>query len=307
MPTEQTPTRLSLGIGITLLANIFFATASALVWSFKGRFPTIQIVFLQNFVSLLCVLPLALRKGPARLKTEIFPMHLLRDVMGVSSYFLYFLSIRFLNLVDASTLYYMAPFFIPMVWWIWMKETIPKNVWWSIVVGFIGVLFILHPSQEIFQLGFVFGLFAGVSSAIALCTVRVLNLKKEPMSRTLFYYFTVGSTITLPFAWASWVPPLGWEWLFCISIGVATAIGQMLLTIAYRYGTASYLSPLSYSCLIYANLVSWLIYHQPPSLRSFIGATLIVVGGTLTYVLKKKPATLSQTFESPQPKEKPPL
>ena len=307
MPTEQTPTRLSYGIVITLLANVFFALVSALVWSFKSRFPTIQIVFLQNIVSLLCILPLALRKGPKRLKTAIFPLHLLRDAMGVTSYFLYFLSIRFLNLVDASTLYYTAPFFIPFVWWIWMKESIPKNVWWFIVIGFLGVLSILRPSREIFQLGFVFGLFSGACSAIALCTVRVLNLKKEPMSRTLFYYFTVGTLLTLPFAWTSWVHPVGKEWFFCISIGAATAIGQMLLTIAYRYGTASYLSPLSYSCLIYANLISWLIYQQPPSKRSFFGAALIIIGGTLTYLFKKRPISLSKTFESPQSKEKPPL
>src|SRR5580693_2406047 len=108
MPTEQTPPRLSFGICITLVANLFFAAVSALVWHFRDRFPTIQIVFIQNVVSLLCTLPLALRKGPKRLKTEILPLHLLRDTMGVSSYFLYFLAIRALNLVDASTLYYMA-------------------------------------------------------------------------------------------------------------------------------------------------------------------------------------------------------
>ncbi|MDP1608542.1 MAG: DMT family transporter [Chlamydiales bacterium] len=307
MPTEQTPHRLSLGIAIVLLANVFFAVASALVWSFKGRFPTIQIVFIQNFVSLLCILPIALRKGPRRLKTSHFSLHLLRDVLGVSSYFFYFLSIRLLNLVDASTLYYMAPFFIPLVWWVWMKETAPKNIWCSIVLGFLGVITILHPSKAIFQVGFVFGLISGMTSAVALCIVRVLNLKKEPMSRTLFYYFSIGSVITAPFAWASWERPVGLEWVFCISIGLAIAIGQIFLTIAYRYGTASYLSPLSYSSLIYATLVSWLIYDQPPSMRSFVGAFLIIVGGTLTYLFKKKPVNLMQTFESPQKKDSPPL
>lgn len=307
MPTEQTPPRLSLGIVITLIANVFFTTANVLVWDFKGKFPTIQIVFIQNVVSLLCTLPLALRKGPSHLKTTVLPLHLLRDVMGVSSYFLYFLTIRTLNLVDASTLYYMSPFFIPIIWWVWMKETIPKNVWWSIIVGFLGVAAILNPSKQVLQMGFVFGLFSGIASAIALCTVRVLNLKKEPMSRTLFYYFSVGTVVTFPFAWASWTHPVGFEWFFCIAIGVATAIGQMLLTIAYRYGTASYLSPLSYTCLIYAALVSWLLYERPPSFRSILGAVLIIIGGTLTYILKKKPATLAETFQAPKPKEPPPL
>jgi drug/metabolite transporter (DMT)-like permease len=201
----------------------------------------------------------------------------------------------------------MAPFFIPMIWWIWMKEKIPGNVWWSIVIGFIGVSIILNPSRQIFQLGFVFGIFSGLASAIALCAVRILNLKREPMSRTLFYYFSVGSFLTFPFAWASWVHPIGYEWLFCALVGVATAVGQILLTIAYRYGTASYLSPLGYTSLIYVGLISWLLFEKPPSLRSLIGAILIIVGGTLTYILKKKPETIAQTFEAPRPKERPPL
>jgi hypothetical protein len=34
---------------------------------------------------------------------------------------------------------------------------------------------------------------------------------------------------------------------------------------------------------------------------------LIIVGGTLTYIFKKKPEKIIETFETPNPKEKPPL
>src|SRR5579872_5531713 len=204
MHYETTPSRLGLGIVICLIAYLFFVTASTLVWDFQARFPTIQIIFIQNAVCFLCILPIALRKGIRRLKTEEFPTHLIRDVMGVFSYYLYFMAIRFLNLVDATTLNYTAPFFVPFIWWIWMKEKINLHVWWSIIVGFIGVAVILNPSRQIFQLGFLFGLFAGIASAIAFCAIRLLNLKKEPMSRTLFYYFLFGTVLSFPFALVYW-------------------------------------------------------------------------------------------------------
>ena len=137
MSYEATPHRLGLGIAICLVAYMFFVTASSLVWNFAGKFPTIQIIFIQNAVSLICILPIALRKGVHRLKTDELPVHLIRDVMGVFSYYLYFLAIRLLNLVDATTLNYTAPFFVPLIWWIWMKEKISSHVWWSIIVGFI--------------------------------------------------------------------------------------------------------------------------------------------------------------------------
>lgn len=307
MAHEPAPPKLSRGITISLIAYLFFVCASSLVWNFQGKFPTIQIIFIQNCISLLCILPIALRKGPGRLKTDHFSTHLMRDVLGVLSYYLYFLAIRFLNLVDATTLNYTAPFFVPFVWWLWMKEKISLHVWWSIIIGFIGVAVILNPSRQIFQIGFLFGLFAGIASAIALSALRLLNLKREPMSRSLFYYFLIGSILSAPFAWVYWEPPTSSEWLEAVGIGVSTAVGQILLTIAYRYGTASYLSPLGYMTVVYAGISSWFIFDRPFGFRTFIGTILIIMGGTITYVLKKKPESLAETFEIPQPKEKPPL
>jgi drug/metabolite transporter (DMT)-like permease len=127
------------------------------------------------------------------------------------------------------------------------------------------------------------------------------------MSRVLFYYFLFGTLLSLPFTLVYWVDPFEYQWFKMIGIGVATAAGQILLTVAYRYGTASYLSPLGYISVIYAGFISWLIFDKPLGLRSLIGTLLIVVGGTITYVLKKKPESLAETFETPKPHEKPPL
>ncbi len=307
MSYEAAPHRLGLGIAICLVAYLFFVTASSLVWNFGGKFPTIQIIFIQNAVSLICILPIALRKGIHRLKTDELPVHLIRDVMGVFSYYLYFLAIRLLNLVDATTLNYTAPFFVPLIWWIWMKEKISAHVWWSIIVGFIGVAVILNPTHQIFQIGFLFGIFAGLASAVAFCAIRVLNLKKEPMSRVLFYYFLVGTIFSFPFAYVYWVPPSETEWTQAVAIGAATTIAQICLTVAYRYGTASYLSPLGYSTVIYAGLSSWILFDKPLGFRSLVGTVLIVAGGTLTYLMKKKPESVAQAFEVPKPGERPPL
>jgi len=307
--TSFSPPHLVRGIIICLCAYLFFISASTIVWNFAEDFPTIQIIFIQNCVSLLCIFPIALRKGLHRIKTEYLPDHLIRDLFGVGSYYLYFLAIRYLNLTDATTLNYTAPFFVPLVWWIWKKERVGSHVWWSIIVGFIGVAIILNPSRQIFQLGFVYGLFAGLSSAIALCAVRVLNLRKEPMSRTLLYFFSFGALLTFPFAWAAWDPPSSFEWWMMIVIGVLTAVGQILLTISYRYGTASYLSPLGYSAVVYAGLISWIAFGQPLTWRSLLGTMLIIIGGTMTYILKSKLETFKGTLIEPQVKEKgrPPL
>lgn len=307
MKKEEIPTRLGLGITISLIAYLFFITASSLVWSFNGAFSTIQILFIQNVISLLCILPLTIKKGFSGLNTKVLPLHLIRDLSGILSYYLYFVAIRYLNLVDATILNYTAPFFVPVFWWIWMKESVGRNVWWSIIVGFIGVAVILNPTKQMFQLGFLFGLLAGITAGVGFCAVRILNLRLEPTSRTLFYYFSLGSLLSFPFAMIYWIPPTPVQWLKSIAIGIATAIGQIFLNISYRYGTASYLSPLGYSTVVYAGLISYFLFDKPFGWRTIVGTILIILGGTATYILKKKPRTLAETFESPKPKEKPPL
>ena len=299
---EPPPQNLLLGIGISLIAYMFFVSVSSIVWTFRAQFPTAQILFMQNVISLICILPIALRFGVKKLKTPCFSTHLMRDFFGVGSYFLYFLAIRNLNLVDATTLNYTAPFFVPLIWWAWMKQSVGLHVWWSILAGFLGVAIILDPSHHIFQTGFVFGLCAGIASAVSFCALRILNLNKEPMSRTLFYYFSCGTLFLLPFAWALWVPPTPLQWIKTIWVGVGTAIAQVLLTVAYRFGTASYLSPLGYTTVIYAALVSWLLFDQPLTLRSLLGTAIIIVGGTVTYILKKRPESVAETFKNPDAK-----
>lgn len=281
----QRKENLSFGIVITLIAYLFFSTASSLVWYFEGKFPTIQIIFIQNIVSFFFILPISLRTS---LQTKELPSHLMRDLFGLISYYLFFLAIRFLGLVDATALNYTSPFFIPFIWWIWRKEKVPKQVWWSIVIGFIGVAIILNPNNNVFRLGFVFGLFAGITNAIAMCSVRILNLKNEPMSRTLFYFFSIASIISFPFAWAAWIPPTGLEWLLAGAIGAATAAGQLFLTVGFRHGCASYLSPLAYAVVIYNGLISYFIYGKPLHYTTFIGTAFIVLGGMLTYLWKRE-------------------
>jgi drug/metabolite transporter (DMT)-like permease len=307
MTSSSTEHRILSGVAIALLAYFCLSSAAALVCNFQTKFPTIQIIFVQNVVSFFCILPIALRKGWDRLRTNALPIHLIRDLFGVTSYFLYFLAIRYLNLLDAAILNNTAPFFVPLFMWLWTYEKVEKHVWWSIVIGFIGVAIILNPTREIFQFGFIFGCLAGVASAIALIAVRMLNVKREPFSRTLFYYFSISAILSFPFAWMSWVSPSGKEWLLLAGVGVCTSAGQMFLTIAYRYGTAAFLSPLCYSSVIFNGLSSYFIFSIPLTWRSYTGTALIILGGTLTYLWKRKPHSIKETFERPDNNKPPPI
>ena len=101
-----------------------------------------------------------------------------------------------------------------------------------------------------------------------------------------------------------WTIPNSVQSLLLLGVGLTTFVGQILLTKAYKHGTASFLSPLSYSMVIYATFISWLLFKTPPGWLSFIGMIIVILGGTTTYVLRRKPQTVSEVFQANNISEK---
>jgi drug/metabolite transporter (DMT)-like permease len=286
---------LIVGIFLTIGAYFFFAISSTCVRELKS-ISSMEIIFFQSFIPLLCLL-LFSRKGLNILSPVSIPAHLVRDLFGIASFFAYFQAIKYIDLIDATVLSYTAPFYIPMIWSIWAKEKINKEVWWVILLGFIGILFILKPGTSIFKISSFLGITSGIFSSLSLTAIGILNRKKESMSNIMFYFFFISTIISMPFTFFSWSSPSLTQWLLLLSIGITNFFAQIFLTKAYSHGTASYLSPLSYTIVVFTSFFSWIIFNKPPGLLSFAGMIFIIVGGSLTYILKKKPANLSEVFE----------
>ena len=287
------------GIIITVLAYFFFAIAGSLVKAIGPNISSFEIVFFLNFFSLIIIIPYCLKKKTLNFRKSFWSYHLIRDITGVASYICYYAAIKYINLIDATVLAYTSPFFTPFIWWVWAREKIEKDVWWTIILGFIGIAFILKPTENIFRPGAIIGLASGVLSALSLVTVRILNQRQASLSHTLFYYFLVGTIIAFPIMTFYWKQPSIIEWIYLIAIGLTIVFGQILLTIAYRHGTASFLSPLSYSIVIFILFISWIVFNHYPGLLSFIGTALIVIGGTFSFIQRQKPKKLFKIFENP--------
>jgi drug/metabolite transporter (DMT)-like permease len=273
------------GVLITVVAYFCFSIASACVRMLGSAIPTIEVLFFQNLISLLLIIPYCIKKKALTFPYPNFSLHLTRDLMGMLSYLTYFFAINHMNLVDATLLAYTAPFFTPLIWKIWTKESVNKHIWWAVILGFFGILIILKPGKTLLHPGALIGLLSGICTAISLVSIRLLNLKQISCSMTLFHYFFVATLMTLPFALIFWRTPSGMEYLYLIAIGLFISLGQIFLTTAYRHATASLLSPLSYLMILFTGGLSWLILHQKLSWSTLGGAVFIIVGGVLTFLL----------------------
>ena len=84
-----------------------------------------------------------------------------------------------------------------------------------------------------------------------------------------------------PFAFAVWQTPTHTElfWLVLIA-GFATA-GHYAMTLAFRAAPVAVTQPVTFLQLVWAALVGWLIFDEPPDPWVIAGGTLILGAVTL--------------------------
>jgi drug/metabolite transporter (DMT)-like permease len=275
------------GALLCTLGYLFIAIMGACSKLVSLEVPVVVILFFQNLICLLLLLPEIFIKGWHTLKTKRIGLHLMRDVMGTLSFFSLFLALKKIPLVDGVLLQNTAPLWIPLVVLIWLKVHMHGHLWWGMVVGFLGVVLILKPSAGIIDVNSLLGVASGIFLAVSLVAIRRLT-STEPTHRILFFYFLFGTLVTSPFALTE-LAALSQKSLFLlIGVGVSMFIAQTLITYSFTHGKASTFAPIAYSAVIYSGILGWFIWHHLPDLLSSIGLILVIIGGILSIYFEKK-------------------
>jgi len=274
---------LELGILLTTLAFFSVAVMSALGKAASPLVSSGVLVFFQNSISLLLLMPWVLYLGLGNMRTEHLGLHVVRGVSGMLSQYFMFVALNYIPLVDAVLLVNAAPLFIPLVSWIWLRQRIEGKLWLSLVIGFIGIILVLQPGKDVFSWATPLAILAGIFSSIALVSVGRLNTT-EPSLRILFYYFLISSILTVPLVVTRWSPPGPRAWVYLIGIGLTMAIAQFLLILAYEQASPSRVSPFNYSVVMFSGLIGWVVWDEVPNTLSLLGTVLVCSGGILSVI-----------------------
>jgi drug/metabolite transporter (DMT)-like permease len=80
-------------------------------------------------------------------------------------------------------------------------------------------------------------------------------------------------------AWPQWVPlRMEHAWLV-LALGFAGALGQYLITEAFRLGEASLLAPFEYTALVWGVVLDATLWGVLPGAVTWLGAAIIVASG----------------------------
>ncbi len=269
------------------LSGLAFAFMGATV-KLAGDIPVFEKVFFRNFVSLFVALYMIKKSGVnlfgEKKNQKVLLMRSLCGFMGVVTYFY---SINRMFLADSTMLNKLSPFFVTIFAFVFLKEKLSKIQVPVLVVAFLGAVLIIKPEFSFRILPALSALLSAVFAGAAYTFVRYLKGREEPA--TIVFYFSFVSVVgTLPFLIGDFkLPDL--EQLACLlGTGLFAAIGQFMITMAYKNAPASEVSIYNYLSIIFSSMVGFAVWREVPDSMSILGGALIVSVAVFSYLYNKR-------------------
>jgi drug/metabolite transporter (DMT)-like permease len=294
-PVEE---RRSFGIGVILSSQLFFLMIDpSAKWMQAAGLPLGEIIWVRYAVHLLLALLLFLPGQGLTLFGSRAPwLELARGSALYASTIVNFLAVKVLPVTMTSSILNSQPLLVCMLSIPLLGEKVGLRRWAAIVVGFVGVLIIVRPGTAEFSPAVLLSLSGALLGAFYNILMRKLAGIDSAATQQI-WACVLALVCTGPFAFEDWVwPHDGATWFAFAVIGAAGMLGHLLATVAARFAPASVLAPFGYLQIIYASLVSWLVFGQPPTFWIFIGAGIVIASGLY---LALREARLGKVAASP--------
>ena len=263
---------------LCIMASAFFFAAMNIFVRLSGDLPSMQKSFFRNLVAMIFALIILMRSGEKlSYQKKDLPMLFLRSVFGTMGILCNFYAVDHLVVSDASMLNKLSPFFVIIFSSLFLKEKANRVQKISVVIAFIGALFVIRPSVDIFQnVNSLVGVLGGLGAGIAYTCVRQLGKQGVKGARVVFFFSAFSCLVLVPFLILDYHPMSLKQILFLLGAGLMAAGGQFTITAAYNFAPAREISVFDYTQVVFAALLGFFVLGQVPDLYSVIGYVIII-------------------------------
>jgi drug/metabolite transporter (DMT)-like permease len=218
------------------------------------------------------------RQGLSFVPTEA-RLVLLRALTGFIALSCYFYSVIHLPLADATVIYFVNPVLTALVAAAVLRERMGlREVGWA-ALSLVAVLVVARPSflfgaeRALDATAVLLGLLSALFAAASYVTIR--SIRTDPPLLVVFYFSAVTVLLGLPIVATGFTRPTLFEVLVVVGVGVATHVGQLWITWAFRLERAGKASAVGYLQIVFAAGWGWLLFSEVPDPWTWVGAAVI--------------------------------
>ena len=240
----------------------------------QPRFHVFEMIFLRSVVSLLLILPWALRQGAVKLRTERPGLHVFRNVIHYLGNVGWFIGVTTVTLADVSALAFTVPLFTILMAALVLREHVGRYRWTATFVGFIGALVIIRPGFAEINEGIVALVFSSLFYASSQTATKKLS-GTESANSVLFYMALVFVPVSAIPAAFVWVTP-GWlDAIPVVLLGITGYAAHFCIVRSFAAADASFVIPFDFLRLPISALLGFLLYAERPGVWTLLGAVII--------------------------------
>jgi len=244
-----------------------------------------QALLLRGLGTTLIFFLVALRAGA--LRVTIAPqdrkLMIVRMMAEVGAAYFFLTALFNMPLANATAILQSLPLAITLAGALFLGEAVGWRRMLAIVIGFVGVLLIVKPGTEGFN---VYSIMALIS-VLCVCVRDLVTrrLSSEVPSLAVALSTSVGVTLFAGFGslTSDWVMPSPAAWGQLGAMTVFIIAGYLMSVMAMRVGELSFVAPFRYTSLIWALLLGLIVFGDWPNPLTLLGAGIIVATGLFTF------------------------
>ena len=277
------------GMLLILCATFLFACMDSSAKYLAASFSVFLLAFARYAVHLVLLLVIAVpRYGFTMMRAQRPVLVVVRALSLVAMTLFMMLGLQRIPLAEATAIGFVGPLLVVLLARPILGEKIGLLRWLAVIAGFAGVLLVVRPGANLAPMGVFYVLMMALCMAAYQLLSRVL-VGSESTLTLLFYAGLVGVLCfgtVLPWTFDGNMPT-GWSAVLTLGLGVFGGLGHYLFTHAYRDAPASLLAPLSYSQLLWAGLLGFVVFGRIPDPLSALGMFIIAAAG-VTVALQQR-------------------
>jgi drug/metabolite transporter (DMT)-like permease len=210
-------------------------------------------------------------------------MALLRGLILTFAQFSFYLSLGLLSFATASTITYANSLFAVALAVPLLGEKVGALRWSAVVVGFIGVIWIVRPGSDAFSPAALLPLGAAMCYALVGVTARMMDGDVPTPLINLYSSVValVGAVMLALLTGGFTQVQSSSDMALIVAMGGFGGSAVLLLIMAYRMTEQSNLAPFNYFGIPLAFLLGWVFFDEAPWTELFPGALLILASGLL--------------------------
>jgi len=266
------------------VAMLAFTVNDSFMKAVTQDLPLFQAIALRGVLTTVALIGIAvglggLRLWPARRDRGIIAIRTLAEIGGTV---LFLAALVHMQLANLSAIMQSLPLAVTLAAAVFFGDKVGWRRMLAILIGFAGVLIIVRPGADVFDIWSVMGL--GSVACVVVRDLATRELSHEVPSTTVAVWAALcvtalGLAVSLPVGWEPVTMPQAGK---ILAASGALIVGYMFVVMVMREGDIGLIAPFRYTALIWAILLGWVMFGTLPDGWTLIGAAIVIATGLFT-------------------------